>query len=285
MNDKIKFGPAGNPLGFKGQTVNVCDYIHEMGLEAYEYQATYGVRIKKQSALELAENARKNEVKVSMHAPYYINLCAEKEDVLKRSIQRLVQSARAAEWIGANRIVFHPGFYTKYTAKEALKRCKATISLLMDEVDALGIKNFTFAPETTGKRSQLGDLEEIIDICQSFDHFAPTIDFAHIHARNRGCIKRYEDYYNILGKLEDELAAVGRDSEYLHCHFTRIEYTDAGERKHHVMLEKEYGPPLSPLLEVLIDYGWDATIICETPFLEKDALIMQEKYQNILRTR
>jgi deoxyribonuclease IV len=281
MNQKIKFGPAGNPLGFKGPTINVCDYIGELGLGAYEYQATYGVRIQKQSALKLAQNAQKNDIKVSMHGPYYINLAAQKDDVLKRSLERLVQSARAAEWIGAHRIVFHPGFYTKYTPQEALNKSKGAISELLDDLDGQGIKNFTFAPETTGKRSQLGNLDEIIDICQSFDHFSPTIDFAHIHARGRGCVKGVDEYHKILGKLEDDLGGIGQGSDFLHCHFTRIEYTDAGERKHHVMMETEYGPPLEPLLEVLVDCGWNATIICETPFLEKDALLMQQEYQNI----
>ncbi len=281
-HNKIKFGPAGNPIGFNGQTINVCDYIHELGLGAYEYQATYGVRIGNQSAIKLGENAKKNDIRVSMHGPYYINLAAQKEDVLQRSIERLVQSARAAEWMGANRIVFHPGFYTKYSPQEALDKCKGAINQLMDDLESIGIKNFTFAPETTGKRSQLGNLDEIMDICQSFDNFAPTIDFAHLHARGRGCIKGIDDYHKILSKLEDNLGETGQKGEYLHCHFTRIEYTDAGERKHHVLMEKEYGPPLRPLLGALVDCGWEATIICETPFLERDSLLMQEKYHNIL---
>jgi deoxyribonuclease-4 len=285
MKSKIRFGPAGNPICFNGQTVNVCDYIEEIGLEAYEYQATYGVRIQKQSAIKLGQNALKNDIRVSMHAPYYINLSAQKEDVLERSVQRLVQSARAAEWIGAYRIVFHPGFYTKYTPREALERCKSAIDKLMDELDSLGIKNYTFAPETTGKRSQLGNLDEIIDICQSFDHFAPTIDFAHLHARGRGCIKGAYDYHRILGKLEEGLGENGRGSETLHCHFTRIEYTDAGERKHHVLMEREYGPPLEPLLEVLMECGWEATIICETPYLERDALVMKNVYKQLMGTK
>jgi Endonuclease IV len=282
MKIKIKFGPAGNPIGFNGQTVKVCDYIRDIGLDAYEYQATYGVKIQKQSGLKLGENALDNNVRVSMHAPYYINLSAQKEDVLGRSIERLVQSARVAEWIGAYRIVFHPGFYTKYTPSQALDRCKRAITELLEKLDSLGIKKFTFAPETTGKRSQLGSLDEIIDICQSFDHFSPTIDFAHVHARGRGCIRGAEDYHRILGKLENGIDEIGSKLEALHCHFTRIEYTDAGERKHHVLMETEYGPPLEPLLEALVECGWDATIICETPFLEKDALVMKQNYQKIL---
>lgn len=282
MKNNIRFGPAGNPIACSGQTVEVCDYVRELGLEAYEYQATYGVRIQKQSALKLAKNAQKNDIRVSMHGPYYINLSAQKEDVLERSIARLVQSARAADWIGAYRIVFHPGFYTKYSPQEALKRCKDSISKLMEDLDSMGIKNYTFAPETTGKRSQLGNLDEIIDICQSFDHFAPTIDFAHLHARGRGCIKGVDDYHKILGRLEDKLGNIGHGNEFLHCHFTRIEYTDAGERKHHILREREYGPPLKQLLEAIIECGWNATIICETPLLEQDALLMQKNYRDIV---
>jgi deoxyribonuclease-4 len=277
MNSEVKFGPAGNPIGFKGQTVDVCDYIREIGLDAYEYQATYGVRIQKQSAMRLGNNASKNSIKISMHAPYYINLCSPKEDVLERSIKRLIQSARASEWMGAYRIVFHPGFYTNYTSDEAMKKCKNTIETLMEEISALGIKKFTFAPETTGKKSQLGSLEEIIDICQHFDYFAPTIDFAHIHARNQGCIKSKSEYHKIFQKIEDGLGL-----KSVHSHFTHIEYTDKGERKHHTLSEDAYGPPLEILLEAIIECGWNVTIICETPFLEQDALLMKSIYQEML---
>jgi len=277
MNGKAYFGPAGNPIGFNGPTVEVCDYIRSIGLDAYEYQATYGVRIKKQSALELKNNAQKNEVMISMHAPYYINLSSPKDDVLEWSIERLVQSARAAKWMGAYRIVFHPGFYTSYSPEEALKRCKNTIEALLEKLDGLGVDKFTFAPETTGKRSQLGSLDEIIDICQSFEHFQPTVDFAHVHARNQGCLKDKDDYHRIFTKLEDGLGI-----KTLHSHFTKIEYTEAGERRHHVLMEEKYGPPLEPLLEAITECGWLVTVICETPFLEKDALLMKSMYDALI---
>lgn len=276
MNDKIIFGPAGNPIGFKGKTTQVCNYIAHEGLDAYEYQATYGVRIGENSARELKKNSEKNKIRVSMHAPYYINLSSHDPKVIERSIERLVQSARAAEWMGAYRIVFHPGFYTKYTPSEAMDICKKTIEDILEKLESLGIKKFTFAPETTGKKSQLGNLEEIVNICQSFDNFAPTIDFAHIHARGQGSIKNGDDYRQILSYLEKELSI-----ERLHCHFTRIEYTHAGERKHHTLEEKEYGPPVKPLLETLIEAGWDSTIICETPLIDQDALRLKSYYKDI----
>jgi deoxyribonuclease IV len=274
----VRFGPAGNPLGYRGKTVEVCDYIRGRGLDAYEYQATYGVRIKKQSALELKKNSEKNNILVSMHAPYYINLASDKDDVIERSIMRLVQSAKAAEWLGAYRIVFHPGFYTKYTPSEAMNRCKKTIGKLEEQLDSLRVSDYTFAPETTGKKSQLGSLDEIIEICRSHENFAPTVDFAHLHARSGGQFKVKEDYGGIFSKLEDELGL-----NKLHSHFTSIEFTDKGERKHHVLYEDNYGPPLAPLLEEVAERGWDVTIICETPLLDEDALLMQGAYQEILR--
>lgn len=278
MNQNIRFGPAGRPIGYKGKTTQVCDYIKEIGLDAFEYQATYGVRISKQSALELGENAEKNDVLVSMHAPYYINLCSQKEDTVKKSITRLIQSVKAGNWMNSYRIVFHTGFYTKYSPEEAMKKCKDAISDLLEEVETLGIKNYTFAPETTGKKSQFGSLDELIDISRSFDNFAPTVDFAHMHARAGGSIKTKEDYAKIFDKIESELGI-----KTFHSHFTKIEYTEAGERKHHVLADENFGPPLLPLLELISENGFNITLICETPYLDIDALEMKKDYENILK--
>lgn len=279
MSGKVRFGPAGRPLKYKGKTELACDYIRDEGLDAYEYQATYGVRIKKQSALKLEENSKENRVLVSMHAPYYINLSSNRDDVIERSVQRLIQSARAAEWMGAYRIVFHPGFYTKYTPVEAMKRCLKSIDSLNEQLESLGIHDYIFAPETTGKKSQLGNLDEIIEICQNNEKFAPTVDFAHLHARSVGGIKDQEDYSRIFTKLENELGI-----KTLHSHYTHIEYTDKGEKRHHCLFE-DYGPPLEPLLNEIIDRGWNVTVICETPLLDEDALLMQRKYKNIIKNK
>ncbi len=274
----VKFGPAGNPLGYRGETINVCNYIRRRGLNAYEYQATYGVRISKQSALKLKKNSKENDILISMHAPYYINLSSNKDDVVDRSIQRLIQSAKAAEWLDAYRIVFHPGFYTKYTPTEAMMKLQSAINDLTEKLESMGVSNYTFAPETTGKKTQLGSLEEIIEICLTHENFTPTVDFAHLHARSGGGIKSKKDYGEIFEKLEDNLSI-----NSLHCHFTSIEFTDKGERRHHALFEDNYGPPLEPLLEEIVERGWNVTVICETPLLDEDALLMQKSYNKILK--
>lgn len=278
MKGRVKFGPAGRPIGYKGKTERVCDYINQIGLDAFEYQATYGVRISKQSGLQLGENAKKNNIMVSMHAPYYINLCSQKDETIKKSIMRLIQSAKAAEWMNAYRIVFHMGFYTKYSPAEAMEKCKTAILELQRKIDVIGIKNYTFAPETTGKKSQFGSLDELIDICQSFENFAPTVDFAHIHARSGGKIKSKEDYMSIFDKIEAELGP-----SILHSHFTKIEYTEKGERKHHVLSDENYGPPLIPLLELILENDYNVTMICETPLLDIDALKMKKLFVKMLK--
>lgn len=277
MTSDVRFGPAGLPLGYKGESYRVCNYLREIGLDAYEYQATYGVRISKQSALKLKENSEENNIRISMHGPYYINLCSDKDDVVERSIQRLIQSARAGEWMGAYRIVFHPGFYTSHTRDEAMEKLNQAVKDLTERLESLQIKGYTFAPETTGKKSQLGSLEEIIEICGGHEKFAPTVDFAHLHARDCGILNDKSDYGRIFELLEDEL-----DLRTLHCHYTHIEFTDKGERRHHTLSE-DYGPPLEPLLEEIIERGWDVTLICETPLRDEDALLMQRTYRNILK--
>lgn len=197
---------------------------------------------------------------------------------MERSIQRLIQSARAAGWMGAYRVVFHPGFYTN-NPNEAMKRLNKAIEDLTEQLESLGIRDYTFAPETTGKKSQLGSLEEIIEICRTHEKFAPTIDFAHIHARNSGILTDKRDYGRIFELLEDEL-----DLNTLHCHYTHIEFTDKGERRHHT-LSKDYGPPLEPLLKEIMERGWNITLICESPLRDEDALLMQKDYENILNNK
>jgi deoxyribonuclease-4 len=214
----VRFGPAGRPINYFGNAKDACTYIRAEGLEAYEYQATYGVKISQTSASDLKRNSEDEDVLVSMHAPYYINLSSNKDDVIDRSIQRLVQSAKASEWMGAYRTVFHPGFYTTYSSEEAMKRCKNAITQILDKLDALDVKDFCFAPETTGKKSQLGNLDEIIEICRSFDHFEPTVDFAHLYARSGGKINTRDDYAQIFQKLENEFGI-----KFLHCHFTLMQ--------------------------------------------------------------
>ena len=278
MKNKVLFGPAGSPVNYKGAAYKAPKFISEEGLNSYEYQSPYGVRIGEKAATTLKEESEKHDILISMHGPYYINLCAKDDEKLEKSIGHLISTARAGEWMGAYRLVFHPGAYLNRKPEKAMEISKNTINRLFEELEAEGIEKFTFAPETTGKRTQLGNVSEVVELCASFDHFEPTIDFAHVHARGRGFLTKKEDYNCIFSTIEDNL-----DIDMLHCHFTTIEYGNGGEVKHHTLDESdEYGPDIKDLLANLIDNGWNANIICETPQRDLDALIMKETYENML---
>ncbi len=278
MKKQVIFGPAGKPLKYKGEGYKSPEFIHNEGLDSFEYQCSYGVRIKEKSASILKKEADKNNILISMHGPYYINLCSKDKEKIDKSIEHLIKSAKAGEWMGAYRIVFHPGFYTNRKPKKAMEISKNTINTLLERCEEEGIENFIFSPETTGKRTQQGNISEIVELCSSFEHFEPTIDFAHIHARGRGLLNSKEDYNCIFSTIEDNL-----NINRLHCHFTTIEYGDGGEIKHHTLDETDkYGPNIKDLLENLIDNGWKANIICETPQRDEDALIMKKIYESLI---
>lgn len=278
MKHNVLFGPAGSPVNYKGAAYKAPKYISEEGLDSYEYQTPYGIRIGEKSAVTLKEESQKHDVLVSMHGPYYINLCAKDEDKLDKSIGYLISLARVGEWMGAYRLVFHPGAYMNRKPEKAMEISKTTVNRVFEELEAEGIEDFTFAPETTGKRAQLGNVREVVELCATFDHFEPTIDFAHVHARGRGFLNKKEDYNCIFSIIEDNL-----DIDRLHCHFTTIEYSQAGEVKHHTLDESdEYGPDIKDLLANLIDNGWKANIICETPERDIDALKMKKIYKDMI---
>lgn len=283
MADRVRFGPAGNPLDFKGPTVEAPIYVKEEGLDAYEYQAVRGVRIKEDAAKELGKNAEENDVYVSLHGPYYINLASDKKDTFKKSKERLLESMRAAMWMGARKVVFHPGYYGEKTPGEALKMCIEALKEVVEKAKAEGLKGVLLAPETTGKISQLGSLDEILTMCEEVELVCPTIDWAHIHAREQGLIKGRKEYEKILNEIEKRLGSeVLKD---LHCHFTKVEFTDKGEKTHRLLSEKEFGPPFEPLAELIVEWDLKPVIISESPTLDRDAINMKKIYERLRKRK
>jgi len=203
MTSRPRFGTAGNPIGYKGPTEEVPFFLIEKGLDAYEYQAVRGVRIKEEKARILGENAKKCDVLLSLHAPYYINLSSDKKTTYEQSKKRLFDALKAAHWMGARLVVFHPGYYGEKNPEEALKMCIDALKEVLENAEREGITDVLLGPETTGKTSQLGTLEEVINMCEEIPRTVPVIDWAHIHARNQGCIAGREDYEKILSLLEE----------------------------------------------------------------------------------
>ena len=155
MKHKVLFGPAGSPIDYKGPAYKAPKYIQDEGLDSYEYQSPYGVRIGEKAATTLKEESENHDVLVSMHAPYYINLCAKEEEKLEKSIGHLISAARAGEWMGAYRLVFHPGAYLNRKPEKAMEISKNTVNKLFEELEAEGIEELHLHPKQPAKEPSL----------------------------------------------------------------------------------------------------------------------------------
>lgn len=270
---KLRFGPAGMPLACKGRKLaEGILYAAKEGLNAFEVEFVRGVRGKKEDWNEARKAAEKNDVLLSCHAPYWINCCSPVKEKQQIAIRNLLQTAEAAELLGAYIIVFHPGYYQGQTQEVALKNC---ISVLQEVVKKMKERKFhcILGAETTGKPSAFGSLQDNIALAKALPEVRPVIDFAHLHARSNGGIKSREDYGKIFGEIEKELG--NKYLKQMHCHFTEVHFIEKGERWHLLVGEK-WQPDFRQLAEVINKYDYRLTIISESPLLDKDALKMRE---------
>jgi len=278
---RIRFGPAGRPIEYKGPTVEIPFFLKSLGLDAFEYQAVRGVKISKEDAEQLGINAKKSDVLLSLHGPYYINFSSEKEDVVVKSVERLNEAVKAASYMGAYVVVFHPGYYGKLKPEEAVKKVITGLLKVKDFMSSKGIKNVWLGPETTGKTSQVGSVDEIITICKEVGNARPVIDWAHIHARSKGTyITCIDHVIEVIEKVERELGS--EVLKPLHCHFSKISYGKGGEREHVILADEEHGPDFRIVCKGLLEVGVEAVVISESPILEKDALVMKRIYEELL---
>lgn len=279
-----KFGPAGNGENFTKQgftnTLEVPKYLNSFGLNAYEYQCGHGVRTSEKKAAELGEEAKKYDIALSVHSPYYISLSSVEEEKRKNSIRYIKETAALAKAMGATRIVVHSGSCAKISREEALSLAKDTLAQALNMLDEEGLSEITICPETMGKINQLGTLEEVAELCAMDERLLPCIDFGHLYARTFGGIKDKEDYKKILDFLENRL---GYDRvKSFHSHFSRIAFTPAGGEKAHLTFEDtEFGPDFEPLLDLIVKRNLTPTFICESAGTQaEDAATMKKYYQN-----
>jgi len=264
MADRPRFGPAGVPPTFhllKATLADVPQLLREIGLDALEYEAVrWGKtpQIRQEDAQSLGQKANREASK-----------------------QRLIACATAAEWMQAHTVVFHPGFYGNRTRKEAYNTCLQTLREVQGTIDNLGVKNVKLGAETMGRAQQLGTLNEVLDICETLPKTQPVIDWSHIHARENGKLRTADDYLNIITRIENRLGT--ETAKNLHCHFTKIEYTAKGEKRHHTLDEKTYGPDFRPLAKIIIEQKLKPVIISESPLIEIDAIKMRNTLQEELK--
>lgn len=277
----IYFGPAGNSDSFYQQgykhTTEAFEWISGMGLNAYEYSFGRGVRLREETAREIGKKASASGVVLSVHAPYYINFASDGTNRAKPSSAYLVESAQAAVWMGARRVVFHAGSQGALKRDEAFARVREGLIAAVEILKCEGLWEIELCPETMGRIKQIGDLDEVIELCRIDERIIPAIDFGHLHARGRGAINSQEDYARILDKLADGLGEY--KAKRFHVHFSRIEYTAAGERAHRTFADKEFGPDFRPLAKLIVKRGLEPVLICESKgTMAEDAAEMKRQY-------
>jgi deoxyribonuclease IV len=281
MDQQTRFGPAGVPPAFwllKAKIPDVPALLREEGLDAFEYQAVrWGAKpqIKKEDAEKLGAAAKASDVRLSMHGSYFVNLCG-KEDVVLASKERLLAGAMAADWMGAYVMVFHAGFYGRVEKSFAFQNCIKALKEVTAQMQSMGLK-VKLGPETMGRKFQVGSIDEILTICQEVENTQLVVDWGHLHARNLGAFKKADDMREVAVKIEQKLGTQALQS--MHCHFSKIEFNSQGERKHHPLAEKRYGPEFSMLAQVLLEFGMHPTMICESPLLDIDALKMRDTFK------
>jgi len=274
QGDKVRFGPAGIPINCDGRsTLEGVRCCAAAGLRAMEMEFVQGVRMKEEAAREICAEARRLDVSLSSHAPYFINLCSSEKHKIENSKRHIISSAHMTSLAGGGITVFHPGFYQKLPPDDAFRAAKAVLSEIVSELKARKIK-IRLGAETVGKKSAFGGLDENIRLSQEVDMVEPAIDFAHLHARGDFRIRGEDDYRAIFKRLED---ALGGYVNRFHCHFSEINYSDKGELNH-FPLGTNNEPPFRPFMRVLAENGYSGTVICETPKLDMDALKMMREY-------
>ncbi|MGB9759348.1 MAG: TIM barrel protein [Thermoproteota archaeon] len=275
------FGPAGFPLeGPSGP--KAMSFLASKGLFAMEYQAVRSVRVSKKVAKELKAAAEENGITLSIHGPYAINLSSEQKSKIRASKSRLLKAATVGSLMGAFHVTFHPGYYGKRTKEETFEIQLASLKDVLKKLDQKGLK-VELGPETTGKESQFGSLDELLELSSKLPEITITVDFAHIHVREeKSRIRGEDDYRKLLDKLEKNLGKEKMDG--LLVHFTEVEPTSkgSGEKKHHP-LGSGYGPDFKPLAKIIAENGYKFVIISESPILEKDSIKMKEIYSNFLK--
>lgn len=279
-----KFGPAGNSesfaaLGYKN-SLQVPEYIVEMGLDCYEYQCGRGVNIGEDKARQLGEKAKAAGVSLSLHAPYYISMSSVEEEKRLNSINYILASAKAVNAMGGDRIVVHTGSCGKISREQALTFALDTMKKALDALEREGLGHIHICPETMGKVNQLGTLNEVLELCRLDERLIPCIDFGHLNARDLGILKTTAEFENIFTSIKN---ALGTDRlKCFHSHFSKIEYTTGGEKRHLTFEDTVFGPDFEPVMELTYKYSCDPTFICESAGTQaEDAKKMKDYYLSL----
>lgn len=277
-----RFGPAGNSDSFYAAghkaTVEAPAWLQSLGLTAYEYQCGRGVRVSTDTAKAMGEAAARCDVQLSLHAPYFISLASAEAEKRDNSVRYILESARAVAAMGGERVVVHPGGLGGLSRADATALASQTLRRAQQALDEEGLCAVRICPETMGKINQLGDLDEVLEFCKVDERVLPCIDFGHLNSRTQGGLNSREAFAAVLDRLQNELGA--ERAAAFHAHFSKIEYTKGGEKRHLTFADAVYGPDPAPLMQLIRERGLTPTFICESDGTQaEDARTLMRLYE------
>lgn len=273
----LLFGTPGIPVSTSpSNTANGVRQVRRLGLDAMELEFTYSVNVKEDKAAAVKQAAKDNNIVLTCHGQYFVNLAAKEGHKVRASINRMLSAARRVHQCGGWSATWHAAFYLK-RPKESVygmvkKNMREVVKTLQDEGNPLWIR-----PETTGKPTQWGDLQETIRLSQDVEQVMPCVDFSHLHARYNGANNTEAEFRSLLAQIEDGLGREGLDN--MHIQVSGIEYGEKGERNHVNLEESDMN--WRGLLRVWKEFNIKGVVITESPNIEADALLLQKAYKQL----
>ena len=270
--DTLNFITAGMPLRTgKGSYPQAFDILKEMNLDGMELEFVHGVRMSDESRAFVKEQAK--DFIITAHGPFYINLNSKEEETIDASVQRIIDTASVASQAGAFSITYHAAFYMGGDKQTVYNQVKTQTKRIIDVLEHENIKVWV-RPETTGKATQWGDLDEIINLSKEFEQVLPCVDFSHLHARTAGEYNTYDEFSRVLEKMGNEIGQYALEN--FHGHLAGIEYTAKGERQHLNLEQSDMN--YKDLLKALKAFNVKGAIVCESPNIEDDCLLLKKFY-------
>jgi deoxyribonuclease IV len=274
---ELVFGTAGIPISSKGLgTISGIGKVQELGLGAMELEFVRNISIQENETASIREAAKKKDVVLSCHASYFINLNAKEPATLDASRNRLLKAAKIAAMCGAWSVCVHAAYYLGMESEAVYRQVKKQIASVVSVLQHNDL-NIWVRPETPGKKSQFGSLQESLRLSNELEGVMPCIDFAHMHAIE-GKNNTYEEFSSILQQVEKSLGREGLEN--MHIHMSGINYGDKGEKNHLELRESDMN--YTELMKAFRDFKVKGIVICESPIIEEDALLLQKVYKRAI---
>lgn len=276
MNE-LKFITAGQPIcnGSNGYE-SAFDILDKLKLDGMELEFVHGVRMSPANQKLVKEISQNKKMTLTAHGPYYINLNSKEEEKIEASIKRVLDTARMGQELGAFSVTYHAAFYMGMNPDEVYKKVEKSMEQICKTLEEENI-DIWVRPETTGKPTQWGNLEEIVKLSKNFKQVLPCVDFSHLHARTNGGYNTYDDFCGIFEFIGNELGTIALEN--FHAHLAGIEYGPKGEKKHLMLNESDMN--YKDLMKAFRKFDIKGALVCESPIMEEDAVLLKEFYNSL----